>query len=123
MFKSSNCTFSEISPDTTINEADPDLTKIPPEYHEFAKVFSKEESDKLPEHHPYDHTIPLQEGTTPPFGPIYNLSPSELVVLREYIDTIFAKDGFVTHNRQLPHPYSSSRNLMEDYVYTSIIAA
>ena len=42
-----------------LDPPDPDLSKIPPEYHEFAKVFSKEEADKLPEHHPYDHKIPL----------------------------------------------------------------
>jgi len=75
-----------ISEITATEEGDPDLTKIPSEYHEFAKIFSKEESDKLPEHRPYDHTIPLQEGTTSPFGPIYNLSPAELEVLRKYID-------------------------------------
>ena len=28
----------------------PDLQAVPPEYHEFAKVFSKEEADKLPPH-------------------------------------------------------------------------
>ena len=29
---------------------DPDLSSIPPEYHEFADLFSKQEADKLPPH-------------------------------------------------------------------------
>ena len=89
--------ISEIT-STPAEEGDPDLTKIPPEYHEFAKVFSKEESDKLPEHCPYDHTIPLQDGTAPPFGPIYNLSPAELEYLRKYIDENLSKN-FLRHSQ------------------------
>jgi len=89
--------ISEIT-STPAEEGDPDLTKIPPEYHEFAKVFSKEESDKLPEHCPYDYTIPLQEGTAPPFGPIYNLSPAELEYLRKYIDENLSKN-FLRHSQ------------------------
>ena len=66
---------------------DPDLSQIPPEYHEFAEVFSKKESDKLPEHRPYDHRIQLEEGAIPPSAqPIYHLTPEELDVLRKYID-------------------------------------
>jgi hypothetical protein len=77
-----------------------DLPNIPEEYHEFAKVFSKEESDKLPEHRPYDHKIPLQPDTTPPYGPIYSLSPEELKILREYINDNLRK-GFI-RNSQSP---------------------
>ena len=90
-------TVSEILAETA-DEDDPDLTKIPAEYHEFAKVFSKEEADKLPEHCHYDHTIPLQEGTTPPFGPIYNLAPAELEVLRKYVDDNLRKQ-FIRHSQ------------------------
>ena len=77
---------------------DPDLSKIPPEYHEFAKVFSEEEANKLPEHRPYDHEIPLKPGTTPPWGPIYSLSPEELKVLREYIQDNLRK-RFIQHSQ------------------------
>jgi hypothetical protein len=65
---------------------DPDLSTIPSEYHEFADLFSQEEADLLPPHRSYDHQIPLEPGTTPPFGPIYSMSPTELGVLRKYID-------------------------------------
>src|ERR1700726_702205 len=71
------------------------LSAIPEDYHEFAKVFSKEEADKLPEHRPYDHTIKLQPGTEPPWNSrIYPLSPDELKVLRKYIDDNLRK-GFI----------------------------
>jgi hypothetical protein len=70
------------------------LSTIPPEYHEFADVFSKKEADKLPEHRPYDHTIPLQDGATPPFGGVYNLSETELTVLRKYLDDNIRK-GYI----------------------------
>src|SRR5438552_10285940 len=88
--------FSEIAQvtSTTIQEStlDPDLSQIPSEYHEFAEVFSKKESDKLPEHRPYDHRIQLEEGAIPPSAqPIYHLMPEELDVLRKYIDTNLIK--------------------------------
>ena len=79
-------------------KTDPDMAQIPEEYHEFADVFNKENSDQLPPHRPYDHAIPLQEGTTPPFGPIYSLSPSELQTLREYIDENLRR-GFIRHSQ------------------------
>ena len=89
--------ISEIQ-EPTETTTDPDLSKIPSEYHEFSDVFSKSEAHKLPEHRPYDLKIPLQEGTTPPFGPVYNLSPLELEVLRKYIDDNLKK-GFIKHSQ------------------------
>ena len=69
------------------------ITKtIPEAYKEFADVFEKKNADILPEHCPYDCAIDLQEGTQPPFGPIYNLSQNELAALREYIDENLAKN-------------------------------
>ena len=73
---------------------DPDLSTIPPEYHEFADLFSKKEADMLPPHRPYDHQIPLEPGTTPPFGSIYSMSPAKLEVLRKYIEENLKK-GFI----------------------------
>ena len=52
--------------------ADPDTTTlktmVPPEFHSFLNVFKKSNSDNLPEHNKYDHSMPLEDGTTPPFG-------------------------------------------------------
>jgi len=77
---------------------EPDINDIPEEYREFTKVFSKEEADKLPPHREYDHRIPIEEGKTPPFGPIYQLSPVELEVLKNYIDDHLRK-GFIRHSQ------------------------
>jgi hypothetical protein len=54
---------------------------IPPEYHKFLPLFSEMEANKLPPHRPYNHRIPLKDGFTPPFGPIYSLSRTELEAL------------------------------------------
>jgi len=57
------------------------LSNIPPEYCQFADVFDKQCSKLLPGHCPHDLAIQMEEGTTPPLGPIYSLSVLELQVL------------------------------------------
>ena len=79
-------------------EPDVDMTKIPTEYHDFADLFSKKEAEKLPPHRSYDHTIPLEPGAVPPFGPIYKCSPVELEATREYIEKNLRK-GFLKHSQ------------------------
>ncbi|KAG5723902.1 hypothetical protein E4T56_gene9787 [Termitomyces sp. T112] len=55
------------------------LSKVVPlEYHEFANMFSEGSAKELPLHHSYDHKIDLKEGTSPPFGKIYNMSEIKL---------------------------------------------
>ncbi len=68
--------------------------KLPFEYQEFASLFEKSAVDTLPKHQPWDHSIPLKEGTQPPYGPIYSLSEVELKALREYLDENLSK-GFI----------------------------
>ena len=51
-----------------------DLSSVPEDYHEFADVFNKAKSDRLPPHRPYDLKINLEDGTEPTIGPIYSLS-------------------------------------------------
>ncbi|KAJ1578391.1 hypothetical protein NDA11_005217 [Ustilago hordei] len=68
---------------------------IPPEYHQYLDVFSRVKADKLPPHRTYDHQIPLEEGKSPPFGPIYSLSEHELKTLRGYLEENLAK-GFIS---------------------------
>ncbi|KAG5718806.1 hypothetical protein E4T56_gene2699 [Termitomyces sp. T112] len=51
---------------------------VPPEYHEFADMFSEGSAKELPPHHSYDYKIDLEKGTSPPFGKIYNMSKVEL---------------------------------------------
>ena len=55
--------------------------KLLHKYKEFADVFDKVKADILPEHRPYDCPIDLQLGKEQPWGPIYNLSLTELEVV------------------------------------------
>jgi hypothetical protein len=64
---------------------------IPKKYHEFLPLFAKVIAESLPLHRPYNHKITLQEGFTPPFGPIESLSREELQVLKECIEKILSK--------------------------------
>jgi hypothetical protein len=73
----------------------PDIhTIVPPEYHEYLKIFEKANADKLPLHRPSDHTILLMDGFKPPFGPLYLLSHPELEELKCWLDKNLSK-GFI----------------------------
>ena len=61
------------------------VEQVPPEFRQFMGIMSKEAADTLPEHRQYDCKIDLKEGSTPPWGPIYPLSESELQALREWL--------------------------------------
>ena len=68
---------------------------IPDVYRQYARMFEEELTAKaLPKHKPWDHEIKLQEGKTPTFERLYQLSEKELGVLREYI-TENLKKGFI----------------------------
>jgi hypothetical protein len=77
---------------------DSGLDLLPEKYREFADVFSRKEADKLPPHCHYDHHIPIPEGSVPPFGPMYQLSPVELDPLRDYISKNLSR-GFIRHSQ------------------------
>jgi hypothetical protein len=64
---------------------------IPQEFADFADVFSEENADRLPPLDGRQHPIILEEGSEPPFSPIYNLSEVELAVLREYLESAESK--------------------------------
>lgn len=67
------------------------ISNISREYSRFRQLFDKSAADVLPGHQPWDHTIPLEPGKTPPYGPIYSLSEQELSDLRKYLDENLAK--------------------------------
>jgi hypothetical protein len=83
---------------TPTSEEKTSTTSIPEQYKDFEDVFQKKNADILPEHRPYDCAIDLLEGAQPPFGPIYNLSQTELAELRKYIDENLAKN-FIRHSK------------------------
>jgi hypothetical protein len=67
---------------------------LPSEFRDFADVFSPKEAERLPPHRPYDHNIKLQEGKSPPFGPLYSMSRDELKTLKEWLEENLRK-GFI----------------------------
>ncbi len=79
-------------------QSEPKPVKLPEKYKDFTNVFEKNKADRLPEHCPYDCPINLEEGHSPPFGPIYGLSEPELQALRDYLTKNLAK-GFVQHSK------------------------
>ena len=83
---------------TPIAESSEKSSVLSEKYKEYRDVFEKKNADTLPQHRPYDCGIDLQEGTQPPFGPIYSLSQNELAALREYLDENLAKN-FIQHSK------------------------
>ena len=75
-------------------ELDVGTPTFPPEYQEFADVFSDEKANTLPPHRPYDLQINIEENSKPFCGPIYSLSPPELTALREFLDEN-TRNGFI----------------------------
>ena len=70
--------------------------KLLSHYHEFLDVFNRKESDHLllywgPK---VDYRIELDPGTEPPWGPLYNISRDELLVLRKTLTDLLNK-GFI----------------------------
>ena len=75
-------------------------TEVSAEYSNYSNVFSAENVAELPENTGMnEHTIKLEEGKQPPFGPIYSLGPVELETLKTYIETNLV-NGFI-------HPFKS----------------
>ncbi|EUC53577.1 Transposon Tf2-1 polyprotein, putative [Rhizoctonia solani AG-3 Rhs1AP] len=69
-------------------------SSLPEPYWDFASVFDPVEVDALPPRRPYDMKIELEDGKTPPFGPIYSLTQDERAALSDYIEKNLAK-GFI----------------------------
>ena len=85
-----------VKPSNTAKEES--TIQLPKKYHHYADVFDKVKASTLPHHRPYDCPIDLQPRKEPPWGPIYNLSPTELEVLRAYIEENLA-NGFIRHSK------------------------
>jgi len=60
-------------------------TNVPMEFQSYLGIMSKEATDALPEHRPYDCKIKLKNRSTALWGPIYPLSEIELQTLREWL--------------------------------------
>ena len=87
---------------TTTN--DPlDLSEVPPEYHDYMDVFSKKKASTLVPHRPFDLKIELEEGTEPPIGRLYSLSPFKQEALQGFLDEHLT-NSFI---RQLSSPHAT----------------
>uniref|UniRef100_A0A8C2WB23 Gypsy retrotransposon integrase-like protein 1 n=1 Tax=Cyclopterus lumpus TaxID=8103 RepID=A0A8C2WB23_CYCLU len=67
------------------NVPPPDVSSIPPEYHDLGEVFSKTRAQSLPPHRPYDCAIDLRPGASLPSSRLYSLSIPEKASMDEYI--------------------------------------
>jgi hypothetical protein len=65
---------------------------VPEPYRDFAKVFSEEESHRLPKHQPWDHAIDLEPDATLHWKvKLYPMSPAEQVELDKWLEENLAK--------------------------------
>jgi len=89
----------------TKDSKEPPLEEIIPEqYHEFLPRFNKVLADRLPPHRPgIDHEVRLKDGETPTWGPLYSMSRTELVLLKEWLEENMLK-GFI---RQSSSPFAA----------------
>jgi hypothetical protein len=86
--------------DATLENSADLLAHVPIEHHGFSRLFLKSTSNVLSLHRPHDHEINLETGTSPPFGPMYNMTQAELLTLRDYIRENMA-NGFISASESL----------------------
>jgi hypothetical protein len=60
-------------------------------YHQYLKVFSKKESERMPIRKPWDHAIDLKETFKPKKGRLIPLSPEEQKEVSDFIDDQLSK--------------------------------
>ena len=71
------------------------LSEVPAEYSDYSNVMLVENIVELSKHtRMNDHTIKLEKGKQPPFGPIYSLGSVKLKTLKTYLETNLA-NGFI----------------------------
>uniref|UniRef100_A0A8C6PCD2 Gypsy retrotransposon integrase-like protein 1 n=1 Tax=Nothobranchius furzeri TaxID=105023 RepID=A0A8C6PCD2_NOTFU len=68
----------------------PDLTGVPPEYHDLQQVFSKHKASSLPPHRPYDCAIDLLPAAPLPSSRLYSISKPERESMEQYISESLA---------------------------------
>lgn len=71
---------------------------IPPEFLEYAKVFSKAASERMPTSKPYDHAIDLEDEKVPPYSKVYPMAPAEKAAMDEWINEQLAK-GYIRESK------------------------
>ncbi|KAI3358927.1 hypothetical protein L3Q82_015318, partial [Scortum barcoo] len=64
----------------------PDLTGVPPCYHDLREVFNKTKATSLPPHRPWDWAIDLLPGAPIPKARLYSISGPDRKAMEEYIE-------------------------------------
>ena len=78
---------------------------VPAQYHNFTKVFSEEESQCLPEHQPWDHTIDLEPDAVKHWKiKSYPMSPAEQEELDKFLKEHVAKGYSVPSKSPMASP-------------------
>ncbi|KAG0296999.1 hypothetical protein BGZ98_000733, partial [Dissophora globulifera] len=83
--------------------------QLPAKYQEYAKVFSKQEADKLPPHRPYDHAIPIAHES------LYN-SPTDKILFA--ISRLGSRPAFKYMQNFIPSlqkPLAKQLGIITDY--------
>ena len=71
---------------------------MPSEYSNYADVASEEDAKVLADHGSNDLAIDLTPGSVPPHQPLYNLSRTELELLRKYLEEYMAR-GWIRRSK------------------------
>ena len=80
--RATNVTFNSTPSDPALAaELDELCPKVPKHYQDRVYAFSKRKGTTLPPRRSYDHKIETDEGTSPPYRPIYSLSEVEQLAL------------------------------------------
>ena len=82
---------------TTI-EKEVELDGLPEEYWQYKDRFTNEKGEMLAPRRTFDHAIDLNEGATPPWGPIYPMSAYQLEELNKYLSKMLA-EGKIVHRK------------------------
>jgi len=82
--------MSESVSSTTAVHVVSKMSTLSQQYNKYTDVFSEENVDKLSSHQDYDHVIETKRHESL-YNSLYNLSKTELQVLREYLDDVLTK--------------------------------
>ena len=78
---------------------------VPPQYRDFTKVFSEEESQCLPEHQPWDHTINLEPDAVKHWNiKSYPMTSNEQEELDKFLEEHIAKGYLVPSKSPMVSP-------------------
>ena len=96
---------------------------VPKEYHQYLKVFSKEESERMPIRKPWDHTIELKETFKPKKGRLIPLSHEEQEEVSAFIDDQLKKGYIRLSKSEQTSPVffvpkkDGKKRMVQDYCY------